>query len=44
MRPYPGDEAFDAEVQARSKKLDDATRKFLRLHKVAIPITDLRRG
>lgn len=31
MRPYPGDEAFDAEVQARSEKLKASTREFLRL-------------
>jgi hypothetical protein len=28
MRPYPGDEAFDAEVQARSEKLKAAIQRF----------------
>ena len=30
MRPYPGNDVFDAEVQARAVKLKAATRAFLR--------------
>lgn len=41
MRPYLGDEAFDAEVKARSEKLKASTQEFLRLHKAAILRTGL---